>query len=118
MPPRQREQAPQWLANWRWLLTHLQEFITTTHQAVLFYSAATLRPRLKDAVLKEFMEPCSVVTMMGTQAAMAAAQALQLNSDAKNPDKCDHTAGNGTRTYTQPGDKESAYATAAVCDGL
>ncbi|CAE7832499.1 unnamed protein product [Symbiodinium sp. CCMP2592] len=99
------KEHPRWLVNWRWLLVHLQEFITTTQQAVLFYSAATLRPRLKDAVLKEFMEPCSAVTMMGTQAAMAAAQALQLNSYAKNPEKCDHTSGTGTRTYAAGGQR-------------
>ncbi|CAE7255028.1 PSMC3, partial [Symbiodinium sp. CCMP2456] len=94
---------PAWLENWRMILVHLQEFIYTTQMAVLYYSAATLRPKLKDSVLKLYMEPCSAVTMMGTQAAMAATNALQLNRYPKSPAKCDHTHGTGTRTYAAGG---------------
>ncbi|CAE7226683.1 unnamed protein product [Symbiodinium sp. CCMP2592] len=82
-----------------------REFIYTTQMAVLYYSAATLRPKLKDMVLKMYMEPCSAVTMMGTQAAMAASSALQLNHYRKSPAKCDHTSGTGTRTYAAGGQR-------------
>ena len=101
----QERAASSMVGQLRFLLLHLQEFIVTTQQAALFYSAATLQPRLKDLVLKEFMEPCTAVTMMGTQAAMAAAQALHLNSYAKTPDKCDHTTGAGSRTYAAGGQR-------------
>ena len=103
----QERAASSMVGQLRFLLLHLQEFIVTTQQAALFYSAATLQPRLKDLVLKEFMEPCTAVTMMGTQAAMAAAQALQLNSYAKTPDKCDHTTGAGSRTLRGRGTARS-----------
>ena len=49
------------------------------------------------------MEPGSAVTMMATQAAMAASSALQLNRYPKSPAKCDHTTGTGTRTYAAGG---------------
>ncbi|CAE7250405.1 TY5A [Symbiodinium natans] len=79
------------------------EFVYVTHQSVLYYSAATLRPNLKDRVLSIYMEPCSAVTMMTTQAAMAAMSALQLNRYLKTPEECTHTTGPGTRTYSAAG---------------
>ncbi|CAE7442520.1 unnamed protein product [Symbiodinium natans] len=77
------------------------ELVHTTQQAVLYYSAASLKPRLKDKILEMFMEPCTAVTMMTTQAAMAAAAHLQLNKYPKEPDKCSHPQ--GTRNYSAAG---------------
>ncbi|CAE7242540.1 RE1 [Symbiodinium natans] len=96
------DEWPEHISEWPVELQQL-ELIYTTQQAVLHYSAASLKPRLKDRILELFMEPCTAVTMMTTQAAMAAAAQLQLNHYAKNPDNCRHPS--GTRTYTAAGMK-------------
>lgn len=103
MPSKSKSEAPQWLHRWRAILGHLLEFVYTTQQAVLYYSATALRPRLKDAILRIYMEPCSAVTMLTTQAAMAASSALQLNRYPRDPTRCDHTGGAGTRVYGAAG---------------
>ena len=64
MPSKTKSEVPRWLFRWRAIMSHLLEFVFTTQQAVLFYSATALRPRLKDAILRLYFEPCSAVTML------------------------------------------------------
>ncbi|CAE7804420.1 GIP [Symbiodinium necroappetens] len=77
--------SPTWLISWRNMMARLLEFVTSVQQAVLFCSVISLKPALRDAVLRTHMVPSTAATMLSTSAAMAAKKALNLDRCTKDP---------------------------------
>ena len=74
-------------------MARLLEFVTSVQQAVLFYSVISLKPALRDSILRTHMVPSTAATMMTTSAAMAAKKALHLDKYTKDPSTCRHPSG-------------------------
>ncbi|CAE7733599.1 unnamed protein product [Symbiodinium sp. CCMP2592] len=85
------------------LLVHLIEFMTSVQNTVLHYSAISLRPALKDSILRIFALPSTAATMLSTPAAMAAQRAMGQDKYLKTPDNCNHPS--GLRGYAASGMK-------------
>ena len=73
------------------------EFVVSVQQAVLYYSVISLKPILRDAVIKEYMVPSTAATMMTTAAALGARSSLQMNRYLYRPSDCSHPS--GMRSY-------------------
>ncbi|CAE7949087.1 TY5A, partial [Symbiodinium sp. KB8] len=87
----------------RAIMVHLIEFMVSVQNTVLHYAAISLRPRLKDSILRIFTIPSTASTMLSTPAAMAAQRALGQDKYMKDPENCPHPS--GLRSYSASGMK-------------
>ena len=95
MPP------PPWLVRWRNMLRNLMTFVGYVGETLLLYSAVSMKPALKDVVLRIFHVPSTAA--LSTAAGLAAKSALQMHQYIHQPDNCTHLS--GLRTYSAAGMK-------------
>ncbi|CAK9023001.1 Integrase catalytic domain-containing protein [Durusdinium trenchii] len=78
---------------WRQLLVHLWNLVVTVSKSVLHYAASSLKPHLRDDIIKHYMAPCTAATMQTSMAAMAAQANMQTLTYPRDPSECEHPSG-------------------------
>ena len=76
---------------------HVMEYVYMTQQAVLHYAAISMKPNLKDKVLRAFFPAQTATTMLLTTSALMLQSATQDQSYVNKPHQCTHPS--GLRSY-------------------
>jgi hypothetical protein len=91
--------VPLWLQRWKTMLQRLMEFIYNTMMTVVHYAAVSMRPNLKDRVLKLFFPVQVATTALTTVAALTVHRGSE--SYLQAPETCTHPQ--GLRNYGAAG---------------
>ena len=75
------------------------EFVATVHLSILYYSASSTRPSLRDRVLQSFLPPSTARTMLSTTSVQLV-QSTAMSSYPMDPTSCMHK---NTRRYAGGG---------------